>query len=78
MQDQYPHKSELRPMWRDIEKEPPPLGMKLLFKPDNGPATIGIYYPESGWKWWCALPSHTKEQRKQIDNRQPMIYAHIG
>lgn len=70
MQDSYPHQSELKPMWRDIETTPPPLGMKLLFKQDTGPAAIGIYYPESGWKWWSPLPGHTATQRRLIVARQ--------
>lgn len=70
MQDQYPHKSELKPYWRNIETDPPPLGMKLLFRPDAGAAVIGIYYPESQWKWWCPLPSHTPEQKRLITARQ--------
>jgi hypothetical protein len=69
MQDQYPHKSEVNPQWRNIEANPPPLGMKLLFKPDHGAAVIGIFYPESGWKWWSPLPGHTAEQKRLINAR---------
>lgn len=70
MQDQYPHKSELKPMWRDVKSDPPPLGAKMLFKPDAGPAVIGVFYPESGWKWWSPLPSHTAEQKRLIVARE--------
>lgn len=70
MQDSYPHQSELKPTWRDVETTPPPLGMKLLFKPDSGPAVIGVFYPESGWKWWSPLPSHTSTQKRLIIARE--------
>jgi hypothetical protein len=46
------------------------MGMKLLFKPDAGPAVIGVFYPESGWKWWSPLPSHTATQKRLIVARE--------
>ena len=61
--------SELKPTWREIKTDPPPLGTKVLFKPAIGPAAIGIYYPESGWDYWCPLPSHTPEQKIAIRNQ---------
>ena len=60
------YKSELKPTWRLIADEKPPMGVKLLFKTNFGAATIGTYYPESGWEWWCPLPSHTEEQKRLI------------
>lgn len=66
MEDRYPHRSELKPTWRNIKTDPPPMSAKLLFKPDNGQAVIGTYYPESGWTWWCSLPAHTPEQKRLI------------
>ena len=81
MQDKHQKKSELFPTWRSVEEEPPPLGVKMLFKPDHGPAVIGVYYQESKWTWWCPLPSHTHTQKEKIKSRSiynRMIYAHIG
>ena len=60
------YKSELKPTWRLIAEEKPPLGAKVLFKSNHGAATLGVYYPESEWVWWCPLPSHTEEQKQMI------------
>ena len=70
MEDKYQHISELKPLWRDVKTNPPPIGGKMLFKPDNGPAVIGVYYPESGWAWWSPLPSHSPEQKRLIMARE--------
>lgn len=63
--------SELKPTWRLIKDIPPPKATKLLFKPANGPAVIGVWYEQCGWDYWCPLPSHTEEQK--IAMRQSLV-----
>lgn len=66
MQDKYPHITELGPLWRRIDKIPPPKGVKLWFKTLNGAAVTGVWYAESNWAFWSPLPKHTSEDKEWI------------
>lgn len=70
MEDKFAHHVEYRPQWRRVDKHPPPLGAKCLFKGLRGPAVIGIYYPESEWTFWCSLPKHSEEDREFIKSQE--------
>jgi hypothetical protein len=59
------YKAEYKPTWRLIDEIMPPIGTKVLFKSKHGPAVIGIYYAESGWDYWCPLPSHSTAQKQK-------------
>lgn len=63
MQDELSHVSEYRPYWRHVDDGPFPRNAKCLWKTNRGAATIGVWYPESQWKWWCPLPSHSEADK---------------
>lgn len=64
--DKYPHHSEFMPLWKRIDHNNPPKNRKMLFKSSHGAAVIGVYYPESGWDWYCGLPKHTEADKRWI------------
>lgn len=66
MEDRYRHIAQYKPKWRRVDKYPPPLGGKCLFKTARGPAVIGVWYAESGWVFWCSLPAHSVEDKEYI------------
>jgi hypothetical protein len=66
MQGDIPHISEVGPMWRRVDKHPPPKGMKLLFRTLNGPLVTGVWYAESQWAFWSPMPGHTPEDKEWI------------
>lgn len=66
MQDDFPHMTEFRPMWRRVDKHPPPKGMKLLFRTLNGPLVSGVWYAESKWAFWSPMPGHSEEDKAWI------------
>lgn len=56
--------AEYMPTWKRIDPARPPKAMKMLFKPTNGPAVIGVWYEECGWDWYCPLPKHAPEDKQ--------------
>lgn len=68
MEDKFRHCVEYKPKWRRVDLFPPPLGAKCLFKEARGPAVIGVWYPESGWLFWCSLPKHSPEDKEYINS----------
>jgi hypothetical protein len=49
--------------WRDPQKEPPPMGRKLLVLTSGGIAVIGDWMIDSNFVAWSPLP----KKRKSID-----------
>jgi hypothetical protein len=66
MQDEHQHLAEIGPMWRRIDRVPPPKNCKMLFRSLYGGVTVGVWYPESGWAFWSPLPKHTDEDKAWI------------
>jgi hypothetical protein len=61
--------SELKPTWREIAEQPPPLGTKALFKSWYGGAVVGMWYEGCDFVFWAPLPSFTPEQKMKIRER---------
>jgi hypothetical protein len=66
MQDEFQPLTEYAPTWKRIDHKNPPKNRKMLFKSNHGAATIGVYYPECGWDWYCGLPRHSEEDKQWI------------
>ncbi len=51
--------------WIDIDKQPPPTGVKLLLiNRANGVACLGTYHARYQWTHWAGLP-HFSDQVDQ-------------
>lgn len=58
--------AELRPEFRLIVDEVPPLGTKLWMVTRHGAGFAGAYHPEYGVIAWCPLPKLTPEQKRRL------------
>lgn len=58
--------SELRPEYRLVQDENPPLGTKLLLLCPTGVAVIGHFEEGLGYLAWAPLPKLTAEQKERL------------
>ena len=73
MSDRY--EAELRPTWRLISEETPPISTKCLFLTRWGTAQVAQYHPEFGFIAWAALPALLPEQKVKLDQEEKARYA---
>lgn len=48
--------AEYQPIWRKVDKYPPPVNTKILLRSKHGTALIGRYYEEGQFTHWAGLP----------------------
>lgn len=60
--------SELRPQYRLVVEQKPPMGVKIILKTRHGGAVIGQYYDDGDFVAWAPLPSFTFEQKEKLRN----------
>lgn len=67
--------SELKPEWRLVSEERPPISTKCLFLTRWGIACVGRWNPESELVAWCPLPKLTTYQKIQLEDEEKVRYA---
>lgn len=65
--EQKPYKAELRPEWKFVDEEPPPVGAKVLLLTRWGSAIIGHYYKGGELVAWAGLPKLLPEQKEKMN-----------
>lgn len=61
-----PYLAELRPVFRLVVDELPPIGTKIWMVTQYGNGFAGDYHKEYGIVAWCPLPKLTPEQKRRL------------